>query len=142
MLFKKKTPVEDYIVEDLKKAIPALNYTPIDYFASEKWLYFTSTGLSEKTSDILNSVKCDEFTADMLDSYIDAMVNNEITHLQKQLADHLHSITNHFGKVKGSTKEVAKNLEYLQNDLKDTEDELAKYLNIKKMQEEKKNEKS
>ncbi len=142
MLRKKKVSVENYIVEDLRKAIPVLNYTPVDYVKSEKWLYFTNTGLSEKTNEILNSVKSDEFTADMLDSYIDAMVDNEITHLKKQLADHLHSITNHFGKVKGSTKEVAENLEYLQKDLKDVEEELNKYINIKNKLEEEQNDKS
>jgi len=142
MLRKKKAFVENYIVEDLRKAIPALNYTPVDYVNSEKWLHFTNAGLSEKTNEILNSVKSDEFIADMLDPYIDAMVDNEITHLQKQLAGHLHAITNYFGKVKGSTKEVAENLEYLQKDLKDVEEELNNYINIKNKLEEEQNDKS
>lgn len=141
MLKKKKGVAEDYIVEDLRKAIPALNYTPIDYLQSDMWFHFKTEGLSEKTNEILNSVKADEFTADMLDPYIDAMVDNEITYLSRQLADHLHSITNHFGKVKGNTKEIVKNLEYLQRDLQDIEYELEKYTSIKKSLEEKKNDK-
>lgn len=142
MLKKEKGVDKDYIVEDLKKAIPVLNYTPIDYASSVNWFNFVNTGLSEKANEILNSTSPDEFTADMLDPYIDAMVNCEINHLSKQFADHMHSITNHFGKVNGNTKEIVKNLEYLQRDLQCIEDELEKYSRIKTMMEEKQNGKS
>ncbi|MDE6470554.1 MAG: hypothetical protein K2L19_05990 [Eubacterium sp.] len=138
---KKKGATENCVIEDLKKAIPVLNYIPIDYSSSDKWFNFVNAGLFEQTNEILNSVNPDEFTADMLDPYIDAMVNYEINNLSKQLADHLHSLTNHFGKVKGSTQEIVKNLEYLQRDLQDIEDELEKYTNIKKSLEEKPNDK-
>lgn len=140
-MMKKKSVSKDYIVKDLKKAIPVLNYTPIDYSSSDKWFNFVNAGLFEKNNEILNSVNPDEFTADMLDPYIDAMVNFEINHLSKQFSDHLHSITNHFGKVKGSTQEIVKSLEYIQNDLQCIEDELEKYSRIKTMMEEKQNDK-
>lgn len=141
MVQKKKGVVEEHIVEDLRKAIPALNYTPIDYLPSDIWFHFKTEGLSDKTNEILSSVQADEFTSDMFDSYIDAIVDNEIMHLTKQLADHLHSITNHFGKVKGNTQEIVKNLEYLQRDLQEVEDELKKYIDIKKSLEGKQNDK-
>lgn len=140
-MMKKKSVSKDYIVKDLKKAIPVLNYTPIDYTSSENWFNLVNIGLFEKTDEILNSANPDEFTADMLDPYIDTLVNFEINYLSKQFAEHLHSINNYFGKVSGSTKEIVKNLEYVEKDLKDVEDELKKFINIKKSLEVKENDK-
>lgn len=139
---KKKDAADERIVEDLKKTIPVLNYTPIDYTSSENWFNFVNVGLSEKVNEILNSTSPDEFTSDMMDPYIESMANHEINHLSKQFAEHLHSVTNHFGKVKGSIKVVEKNLKYLQNDLQCIDDELAKYVKIKTSQEERQNGKS
>ena len=133
-LFKKKKETVGKGTDEtvtLHKEFEVLNYTPLDYMYTTKYLDFLDTA-ENKFRKMIEKISLDDLCDNMFDSYIDSVIQQMKGSAKEQYAYHMQVIDHHRGMLEGELVCASGHLRNLQQDLKELEEEIDIYEKIKK----------
>ena len=133
-IFKKKKETVGKGTDEtvtLHKEFAVLNYTPLDYMYTTKYLDFLNNA-ENKFREMIEKISLDDFCDNIFDSYIDAVINQMKGSANEQYVYHMQVIDHHRGLLEGEIVYAANHLKNLQQDLKELEEEIEVYEKIKK----------
>lgn len=115
----------------IHKEFDVLNYTPVDYKYTEKYLKFLQSS-DKDFHEMIEKIKIDDLCDDLLDYYIDANINEMKASAKEQFTHHLDVINHHKGVLEGQIKSANEHLNLLKKDLEETEEEISALKRLKK----------
>ena len=110
----------------LHKGFEVLNYTPVDYVYTVRYANFIS-GAESKFRKVIENTEIDDLCDDMLDFYIDSVVNQMKAMAKEQYTAHMHVIGHHKGLLDGELVRANGHLSNLKQDLETLENEINIY---------------
>lgn len=115
----------------LHKEFSVLNYTPLDYMYTTKYLDFLDNAENSFRKTI-EKISLDDLCDNMFDTYIDSIIQRMKSSAKEQYIYHMQLIDHHRGLLEGELVCAAGHLQNLQQDLKELEEEIEVYEKIKK----------
>lgn len=115
----------------LRKEFEVLNCTPVDYKYTAQYADFI-THASDDFEKMIDKASVDDLCDTMLDSYIDAKVNQMKQSVKEQYTQHLQVIGHHKGVLDGEIVRASGFLDHLEEDIHTLDQEIEAYKLLKK----------
>ncbi len=133
-IFKRKRRAMGKGADDtvtLHKKFEVLNCTPVDYKYTIQYANFMNSA-ETKFGKVIDKISIDDLCDTMFDAYIDSVIIQMKEAAKEQYTYHMQVIDNHKGILEGELVLANRHLENLRQDLKEIENEIGTYKQMKK----------